>query len=234
MHLLVRFWERQIFWGSMNFFIHADCRVQHGLPMGLQPQHGLPPGLWPQHGLWPGLWPQHGLWFCLWTQYGLWPGLRPQFSLQPGLWPQQSTHHGLWPHQAFQTLQVDCQILETNSTRPTLARIRWWHAWAQEGLTAAVQPNPVHDTRHQYAENNPKAQTSTINSMLIVEYRHSKNPPRLLQRLQNILWGSKGSKGKIKWPCWLWLHRPQWPRWSQWPHRPQWPCQSQWYCRLSQ
>jgi hypothetical protein len=29
----------------------------------------------------------------------------------------------------------------------------------QEGLAAAVQPDPVHDTRHQYTENNPRALT---------------------------------------------------------------------------
>jgi hypothetical protein len=29
----------------------------------------------------------------------------------------------------------------------------------QEGLAVAVQPNPVHDTRHLYAKNNPRAPT---------------------------------------------------------------------------
>jgi hypothetical protein len=29
----------------------------------------------------------------------------------------------------------------------------------QEGLATAVQPNPMHDTQHQYAKNNPRALT---------------------------------------------------------------------------
>jgi hypothetical protein len=67
----------------------------------------------------------------------------------------------------------------------------------QEGLATAVQPDPVHDTWHQYAKNNPKAQTLTVNSTLIVGYCHSKIPLVFCKDCKIFCEGVKAATAKL-------------------------------------
>ncbi len=64
--------------------------------------------------------------------------------------------------------------------------------------------------------------TSWLLDIVILKY---------MQRLLNILWGSKGRwqchLQETRWPWRNWPHGPNWIKWPCWPHRPKWPLRPQ-------